>query len=243
MSSKIKLIDKAYSKLEISGLTFNPTPEDVTLAVDELESMMAELDSRNACVGYNFEDEPEPSSESYIPKWAENAIQTNVAVRLAADFGKVASPSLQTQANQSMSNFLARTAKYRHINPPNRQAAGSGNTLRFDIWRRYYRVEEQSPLNCSTQIMSVNDEATYTVDYTEYLKESTILSYTLEVSDELTLLEQSNTDTSVVFKVKATESGTQKAIIQITTVDGRVDNRTVYFTVLDTQQANHITVT
>ena len=145
MSTKIKLIGRAYSKLEISGINVNPSPEDVVIALDELETMMAELDSRNVCVGFNFEDEPDPSSESYVPRWAENAVQTNIAIRLATEFGKMANQGLSAQANQSMSNLVARTAKVRSIAPSSRQPSGSGNTFRWNLWRRYYHVADTSP--------------------------------------------------------------------------------------------------
>ena len=61
MKTKIELLDRAYSKLRISGITVNPTPGDVEIALDEMECMLAEWDLVNVCLGYQFEDEPEPN--------------------------------------------------------------------------------------------------------------------------------------------------------------------------------------
>jgi hypothetical protein len=66
--TKVDLISGAYSKLRISGLTVQPTPEDLELALTRLENTMAEIEgARNICLGYNFEDQPDPNSVSNIP--------------------------------------------------------------------------------------------------------------------------------------------------------------------------------
>jgi hypothetical protein len=61
---KSDLINGAYSKLRISGLTVDPTPENNDLAIGVLESMVHEYKVRGACMSYNFEDEPDTSSKS-----------------------------------------------------------------------------------------------------------------------------------------------------------------------------------
>jgi len=43
---KVDRLSAAYSKLRISGLTVDPNPSDLELALNELENMMAELASR-----------------------------------------------------------------------------------------------------------------------------------------------------------------------------------------------------
>ena len=63
MTTKADRINSAYSKLRISGLTVDPSPEDLSLALMTFENMMSELEmGRNICMDYNFEVDPDPNS-------------------------------------------------------------------------------------------------------------------------------------------------------------------------------------
>jgi len=63
MATKIKLIQSMYSQMRISGLTVNPTPEDIEVALYRLEDMMAEFHGRTLDFGYLFEEHPKPSKQ------------------------------------------------------------------------------------------------------------------------------------------------------------------------------------
>lgn len=148
---KIDIIDMAYAHILISGITLGPTNEDIDIALDILEDMAWEFYSRNICTGYNFQDEPNPNDEAEINRLFANAFKTNLAIRLLAAFGKVPPQTLVAQANQSLSNMSARTAKVRQVSYPNRQPRGSANSLRFNRWRRYYLPEEKESYKCYTK--------------------------------------------------------------------------------------------
>lgn len=240
MTTKIQLIDRAYSKLKISGITVNPTADDVSLAIAELETMADEWqNTRNICLFYNFEDMPDPATESGIPRRYENGVQTNLAMRLAPEFGKQVPQELFMQASQSL-DAISGQAMREIISPPlypRRQPVGEANSLRFNRWRRYYDVAKGSPENCDTQIMVEHDTADYTVNYRETLNDgATIASYTIEVSDGLRLIDTVKTDTEITISVEARKCGAQRAQITTTSTDGLKDNRTVYFTVVESKQ-------
>ena len=129
--AKIDIIKTAYEHLRISGITVNASPEDIVLALDILESMMAELNSRNICPDYRFSEDGDPNDDAGVELWAKHGIATNLAVRLTPAFGKQPNPVLAMQANQSMSNLSARSAQVREVPHSNRMLRGSGNTLRY----------------------------------------------------------------------------------------------------------------
>ena len=70
---KSDIINKAYDDLRISGLTTNATPDEIQTALIELESMAGEFRVRNMDANYNFEDIPDPSANSNIPRSFLNA--------------------------------------------------------------------------------------------------------------------------------------------------------------------------
>ena len=73
VTDKVDIILGAYSQLRISGITRSPTPEDLETALCRLENMAAEWDTVGTSVGYNFEDEPDPNSNSGIKRGYRHA--------------------------------------------------------------------------------------------------------------------------------------------------------------------------
>ena len=63
---KVDLVNRAYDWLRISGLTSNPLPEEVAIALDIQENMMYEFQSRNICSSWVFEECPDPNTDSIM---------------------------------------------------------------------------------------------------------------------------------------------------------------------------------
>lgn len=233
MKTKIELIDRAYSKLRISGLTVNPNPNEVVLALDELECMMAEWDLKNICLNFQFEDDPSPNAESGLSRGYENAVQTNLAVRLSPDYGKAISVELKQQASQSYSVVSSATAKIKAAPYPNRQPVGESNTLRFNRWRRYYDINPEAPNECQTEIMSNGDVVDGKVDYSDYLTDGdTIASMNISSTSGLDIQYSEFDDESVGYRVQATKDGTQSITVNITTSNGLSTKTCIWYSVV-----------
>lgn len=226
--TKIELVNGAYSKLRISGLTSGPEPEEITDGLDMLETMMAEFKSRNICSSYVAEEEPTPTLNSRLEKKYENACEWNLAVRLAPLFGKEPSMQMINQARQSLSNWSARSAKVNMINQPNRMPRGNGNAFRFPNWVRFYRVEDSAPISCDTIQMVKGQRDMYASDFNEYVKSGeSVSSYEIESSNGVTINSSSLSDNTVSFDITADKAGYQNISIKITTSLGRVSPTTV----------------
>jgi len=239
---KIDIIIDAYSSLRISGLTVDPTPEDLELALMRLEDMAAEYDSRNIKVGYNFEDEPDPNSVSNIPSWSKRAYASNLALALVPDFGKKdISHLLFSQAKASLSNLSGRTAADRinQVQYPNRMARGSGASQRYNRWARFYRKTGPLPNINKKETIFIGDVNDYTVHFDSYLDDAEVIaSFDVQVDSGLNLISSSNTDDDVEFRIEATKvidefarTGAQVTII-ITTDSGRVKTEQLFFEIL-----------
>ena len=236
MTTKIEAINSAYSQIRISGLTVQPTPEDVSTALWRLEDMMAELeDTRNICVGYNFEEAPDPNSETGVKRGYQHMIATNLGIRLIPDFNKQVPQTLMAQASQAMSGVSGAVAaeNIRQVQYPNRMPRGSGSTQRFNRWQRFYREAALPTNDCESNYMAVGDINDYQESFSAYLAGETIASFTIEVSDGLDLISSSNTDDVVSYRIEAKDNATtgifQTVDITITTGSGRINLRTIEF--------------
>ena len=232
-ASKGTLINDAYSQMRISGLTVNPTPSDIEVALGRLEGMAAEFESRSMCAGYNFTEEPDPADESGITLAYRHAFSTCLAVRLV-DFGKPVPMELAMQASQAASNLSAQTFQVRQTQYPQRQPVGSGNTLRTRQWQRFYQPAPQAPQDCDTNYMTVTNVNDFSESWEDYLNDGeTIDSFTKEVSAGLSVESEALSTPFINYRVKALAAGYQVIEFTVLTSEGRVNVRRVNFEVND----------
>lgn len=239
MTTKVEHINNAYSQIRISGLTVNPAPEDLAIALTRLEDFMAELYGRTVDLNYRFEENPDSNTESGVDKIHNHMIATNLAVRLLPDFGKEAPPTLIMQASSSYSatsGIIARE-RMKEVAYPARMPRGSGNR-RSNRWRRFYPPTSVPITDASNVIMYRGDITDVTEDFIAYLAGDTIASYTVTVSSGLTLTADSinDNDNVITTRIQAnvsdnTQSSAESVVIVATTTDGRVETRTRQFEV------------
>lgn len=228
----------AYSKLRINGLTVEPTPEELELALGELENMMAELQSRGMAMGYNFENEPDPNSDLGVPQQFWNMVNTNLAVRLAANFNKQIPPQLELQASQSMSNAAARCAadRVRQVIYPARQPVGGGSRV-FNRWARFYNgFQRPAPNRPNTLWIMQGDVNDFEESYESYLEKDEIVTAFTVVSGPGLVVVSSLFEAPVLkYRLSAPISGTaliwQQVKLTITTDLGREEVRVRNFDV------------
>lgn len=244
MTTKADLINGAYSQLRISGITVQPTPEDNTLALNRLENMMAEFSDpgRNICVGYAFEDDPDLNTLHNVERQYWYALECNLAMRLVPDFGKTPSQALIAFQQSGYSFLSASTAPRRQTQYPSRMPRGSGNTLRYDRYRRYNTPQAEIPLTCASITMAVDDVDDFVEHFDSYLKDAeTVSSHTIEADTGLTVVSESLTSPDVDYRIKAVGNSGERSdsLLQVrivaTTSLGRIETRLINFQVIDTE--------
>jgi len=232
VDKKIDLIQGAYSQMRISGLTVQPTPEDVSLALIRLEDMMNELEGRGLCLSYNFEQTPTTTAESGLERKYRHMAQTNLAVRTIPDFNKEVPQILYAQAAQSYSAVSGMVAveNIRPVQPPDRMPVGSGHRYR-SRYQRFFRPEPLAPNDCATTRMVVDEVNDFAESFEGYLAGETIASYTIDTSDGVVVTNDTNTDNTVSYRVTAVVAATthHHVRITITTNTSRVEVRLIDF--------------
>lgn len=236
--TKIDIIKQAYSRLRISGLTVNPTPDDIEIALQRMESMAAEFDSRNITTGYRISLDPNPNEPTGLPQRFWDLFATNLAVRLMPDFGKSAPPELALQASQALATASASIAAdtIREVRPSHRTPIGDVNSLRNRWHQRFYRDPVLPPENAELNHMFIGDVNDYKEDFTSYLKVGELITeMSFLAGDGLELLEQDNQSPIVAYRVLAVsqvDNGPwQQVRIIITTNQGRRTTRIINFQV------------
>ena len=238
MTLKSETINDAFSQLRISGLTVIASPKNNATALRRLETMASELEGRNMCMGFNFEEEPDPNSQMGIARKFEYMFETNLALRLAVDFGKVIPQSLSALASSSMSSASSSVAaeNIRQVQPSRRNPLGSGNH-RNTRYRRYQYPDPLPPNECATNELFISNTQDYVEPFDVYLGEETISSYVISADPGLTIVSDSNNDTSVSYRITAVDNSTQgiwqQVKIVITTNSDRVETRLINFEISD----------
>ena len=135
LNTKNDLVIAALRKLGIaSDATLTDVePQSNEDAFVDLELMMAEWlgDGKGIDVGYNFAVDEDSSDEHGMELYAVNAVITNLACRMAPDYGREASAKLAMTARYGKELLVKVTAAQRAKNAsgryPSRMPIGSGN--------------------------------------------------------------------------------------------------------------------
>lgn len=237
MTTKIEIVNAAYSRARISGLTVNPTPEDISLALRRLENMAAQWEAQDICTGYNFEDEPESNSVHNIPRKWWNAYESNLAGRILSDFGKAPNPMLVNEMRGSFSMLNSQTSTPAEVLPSRRQPIGSGN--RWNNHKKYYHTVPVKAKDCEVNTMYVDDVNDYIEQFDSFVDfGETVASFTVEADTGLTIVSSSLTSPDVSYRIKAvgTDSSSDNFLrvkIVATMSTGRIETRFANFEVLN----------
>ena len=122
------------------------------------------------------------------------------------------------------------------VSYPSRQARGSGNTLRYNRWARFYREFNAGINNSAQQTMFIGDITDYEEHFESFLaKNEIITSYSIVTDAGLILVSDSNDDQNVYYRIEASQPTTdnttlaQLVTIIVTTSLGRVQTRQILF--------------
>ena len=128
MTTKRQLIEAAHAEIGLADYVFDLPPEQLQLALRQLDSMMADWNGMGLRLGYPLPGAVGGSDldeESGVPDRAWQAIVTNLAIRIAPSFGKQVMPETRSAASSALTMLLGK------VLPPQMQfgriPAGAGN--------------------------------------------------------------------------------------------------------------------
>lgn len=136
--SKRQFVNAAYEELGLANYVYDLSgdmPEQLESALRRLDAMMAMWNSKGIRLSYPLPGSPENSdidAESSVPDAANEAIITNLAIRIAPSLGKTVQAETKVIAKQSYESLMVRSAQPLEMSLPNTMPAGAGTKP----WRR-----------------------------------------------------------------------------------------------------------
>lgn len=127
--SKQQFVTAAFEELGLAAYVFDLAPEDLQTALRRLDSMMAEWNAKGIRLAYPLPGSPQDASltePSQVPDSANEAIITNLALRLAPGFGKQPMPMTMATAKAAYNTLLSRAAMPEEQQLPGTMPAGAG---------------------------------------------------------------------------------------------------------------------
>ncbi len=125
--TKRQFIQAAYRKIGLAAYVFDITPDEMDAAIEDLDTMMATWNGKGIRLAY-----PLPGSPDYagldeitsVPDSANEAVITNLALRLAPAYGKQVAVEVKASARQGYEVLLAARLRRVKCNIPAWAARG-----------------------------------------------------------------------------------------------------------------------
>lgn len=128
--TKRQFVNQAFEEIGLASYVFDLQPEQLQSALRRMDAMMAAWNAKGIRVGYPIPTSPENSDlddETGVPDAANEAIYTNLAIRIAPSFGKAVSQEAKVSARAAYDVLLMRAAVPPEMQLPGSLPAGAGN--------------------------------------------------------------------------------------------------------------------
>lgn len=128
--TKLQFIEQAYDEIGLASYFYDLTAEEQQNALRKLDTMMSTWNGKGIRLSYPLPSSPSDSvisQETTVPDSANEAIYTNLAIRLAPGVGKVVSLDTKEAANSGYQTLLSRATIPKEMQYPGTMPAGAGN--------------------------------------------------------------------------------------------------------------------
>ena len=127
--TKRQFVTAAFQEIGLADYVFDLQPEDLQNAVRRLDSMLAEWNGKGIRISFPLPSSPELTdldTESNVPDYANEAIITGLAVRIAPSYGKQVSRESKIIARQAYNTVLQRSTTPPQMQFPSQLPRGAG---------------------------------------------------------------------------------------------------------------------
>jgi hypothetical protein len=127
--TKRQFVEEAFAEIGMASYVFDLQPQQLEGALRRLDTMLATWNGKGIRIGYPLPSSPEDSdldTETLVPDAANEAIITNLAVRIAPQYGKTPSIDTKITAKQSYDLLLSRAAMPMEMQLPASMPRGAG---------------------------------------------------------------------------------------------------------------------
>lgn len=147
--TKRQFVTAAFEEIGLASYVFDLQPQDLQTALRRLDAMMAEWNAKGIRLGYPIPSNPQQSDldeETFVPDSANEAVITNLGIRIGPGFGKAVSMDTKLVAKQGYNTLLSRAAIPPVQQLPSTMPSGQGNKP----WRVYDDPFIRPPIDPAT---------------------------------------------------------------------------------------------
>jgi len=148
-TTKREYINAAFSDIGLAGYVFDISASEITDALNKLDRMVAQWDSRGIRIGYLLPSSPStsnPDDDSGVPDIYSSAIVQNLAMLLAPSYGKTITQDMRINARMSYNDMISHVAErdLATMQFPNNLPYGAGNKpYRNGGLNQYFQPEDR----------------------------------------------------------------------------------------------------
>lgn len=143
MKTALQIINRAYSKIRVKGEGQSLTSEQISDAIDELNSMVWELDADGLHIGWS--DIALSSDQLSTPDWLSSLLENGLAIRMGVEFGVQIDPRIIGMYESAYSTALKRLVHVAKIPFPDTLPTGSGEPVWSDT-NKYFIDENEGAI-------------------------------------------------------------------------------------------------
>ena len=128
--TKRQFVEAALTEIGLASYVFDIQPEQLEYARRRLDAMMADWNGKGIRLSYPIPASPEQGSlaeETNVPDSANEAVNLNLAVRLAPSYGKQIMPDTRLLAKTAYDTVLQRATAPIELQFPDTLPSGAGN--------------------------------------------------------------------------------------------------------------------
>lgn len=179
--TKGDLVNRALSIIRISGIVIDPSPEEVSLSLQEADDLGSELVGRGLAINWQSPLEygsSDPADNSGLVPAIAGGFSSVLALRLLDLFGKPVTQTLMMRAEQGHRSLEHYGVRRMSAYMPSTLPRGSGNTGVDQYDNQFYKVP---PASGETALVGESRLVTY--DFSDWLLDETLMSVVWSVID------------------------------------------------------------
>ncbi len=128
--TKRQFVTQAFEEIGLASYTFDLSADQFQSALQRLDSMLSAWNALGIRLGYPLPSSPLDSDldeQTNVPDSSNEAIYTNLAIKLAPSYGKQVMPDTKATAKESYNTLLSIAAMPNEQQMPSTMPAGAGN--------------------------------------------------------------------------------------------------------------------
>ena len=218
MPTKIDILKRSASRLKISGLTVDLSPNEVEEWVCYLDDYMATvLNNEYPNIGYLQPDtygESDPNDDSGLERWMIKPVTILLADDISGSYGKKGAITYQevSKAEDDLASGLVAVdgAKF-----PVTMPIGQANEYPYRFSNFYKGSNPKQPITRPTISIGFGEINDYKLDLRQYLDGEIVSTYSIDVSAGLSLISDSEDDSQITYRIRCGDSVGDRQTVSI----------------------------